>query len=508
MARAEVAWEDQPGAWRGAQGKIEDTSRSGVCIRVSVPIHVGATLKIKWHREEFSGIAKYCRRDGMDYVFGIQRMASENAAQAVALPQDVAVSLPTTTSSTIHDEITGREATAQEFLEPILLKTVTTPVAAEVSSEVSAYPALVEAEPKTIVVPVALEAETEIIALPFVAEADINSAASLVVSNAEPKIVTFAVGPEAAPRAATSIEAVQPAPKVVDSAAFAEVTPKLANETESSKSGTPGNEPRPKTSQEKDTYRQIELGASEPFLDQKRSIVFNKLLHLGSGRQQQNANNGNHENAKAQVNTTNVKTPPENQPSTTNTNANAITRPTQLPPNQGSLLPLQDIYLAVGIMSSRLGYSIDTVSSMLDSDHLRGMTIEVKRSSVLMALEAAGIPPNELVQDGAKRMDALNAYEAGERSRFEEYEARKLKESAQIQSEIDRMTAHCVDRIRHNLVEVTQAKDEFQNWQTTKQKETQRISDAVSLFSKSSAVEQHADSKPELQEVGAGSKHG
>jgi hypothetical protein len=66
MARAEVAWEDQPGAWRGAVARIEDTSRSGACIRVSVPISIGAKLRIKWHREEFSGIAKYCRRDGGD----------------------------------------------------------------------------------------------------------------------------------------------------------------------------------------------------------------------------------------------------------------------------------------------------------------------------------------------------------------------------------------------------------------------------------------------------------
>ena len=157
-------------------------------------------------------------------------------------------------------------------------------------------------------------------------------------------------------------------------------------------------------------------------------------------------------------------------------------------------------------MSSRLGYDIDTVSAMLESDHMRGMTNEVKRASVLMALEAAGIPVNELLQGGAKRLDALNAYEAGERKRFEEYEARKSQESAQIQLEIERMTAHCMDRIKHNLGEVTLAKDAFLNWQTTKLKEAQRISDAVAIFTKPPAVEQPNDSKPVLQTVGAVSK--
>jgi len=186
--------------------------------------------------------------------------------------------------------------------------------------------------------------------------------------------------------------------------------------------------------------------------------------------------------------------------------ASSKAKPSGLPPNQGSLLSLQDIYLAVGIMSSRLGYNIDTLSAMLDSGHMQGMTPEVKRASVLMALEAAGIPVDELVRDGTKRLDALNAYEAAERKRFEDYEARKAQESAQIQLEIERMTAHCLERIKHNLGEVTQAKDALLNWQTIKQKEAQRITDAVALFTKSPAVERPSDPKPVLQTVGADSK--
>ena len=158
-------------------------------------------------------------------------------------------------------------------------------------------------------------------------------------------------------------------------------------------------------------------------------------------------------------------------------------------------------------MNSRLGYNFDTVSAMLDSDHMRGMSSEVKKASVLMALEAAGIPVNELLQDGGKRLDALNAYEAGERKRFEEYEARKSQESAQIQLEIEGMTAHCVDRIKHNVGEVTQARDAFVDWQTTKEKETQRISDALALFAKPGvAADKQSDLKAVLQTVGEVSK--
>ena len=73
MAMAEVVWEDQRGVLRYASAKIEDTSRSGACIRVSSAIDVGTKLNIRWHREQFSGVVKYCRRDGEEYVLGIQR---------------------------------------------------------------------------------------------------------------------------------------------------------------------------------------------------------------------------------------------------------------------------------------------------------------------------------------------------------------------------------------------------------------------------------------------------
>ena len=416
MAVAEVVWEDQLGAWRGAAARIEDTSRSGACIRVPVPINVGAKLKIKWHREEFSGVAKYCRRDGADYVLGIQRETSENEVYANELLNHATTSLSMPSSTNIQGGPAQQEKIVQE-----LPKTVPEPASAPIAA-------------KTVAPPVA-----------------------------------------------------------------AETAPIVAHESETANKSTPVGDPGRKQAPESQTYRRNGIQVQEPSKGQVRTTVFNKLLHLGSGHQQQIAPDGNTGNTKAQEKINDAKTPRVNQSST-----NA--RGTGQPPNQGSQLSLQDIYLAVGIMSSRLGYDIDTVSAMLESDHMRGMTNEVKRASVLMALEAAGIPVNELLQGGAKRLDALNAYEAGERKRFEEYEARKSQESAQIQLEIERMTAHCMDRIKHNLGEVTLAKDAFLNWQTTKLKEAQRISDAVAIFTKPPAVEQPNDSKPVLQTVGADSK--
>lgn len=73
MARAEVQWEDAPGTSRIAHAMLEDISHGGAGIRLRQPINVGAKLKIKWHKEQFFGIVRHCRREGMEYFLGVQR---------------------------------------------------------------------------------------------------------------------------------------------------------------------------------------------------------------------------------------------------------------------------------------------------------------------------------------------------------------------------------------------------------------------------------------------------
>ncbi len=461
MARAEVTWEDQPGTWRGAQARIEDTSRSGACIRVSVPISIGQRLKVKWHREEFLGIAKYCRRDGGDYVLGIQREISENEARPTVLLRHATTRLAVASAGNIPDERGQQEHNAPE-LPAAIPQPVSPPSIAVIAA---ASPVAAEAVPQSQNAPARREKIAEELSK---------------------------TRPETLPPPAAAISVASPV--------VGEAVPAVANQTEQATRSAPAADPNPKIPQNSIAAGRNDTNAPEPSQGQERTIVLNKLLHLGSGRQQQSASDGNSGNTKAQGKNTDAKT-------TREIPTNMGARTAGLPPNQGSLLPLQDVYLAVGIMSSKLGYNIDTVLAMLDSGHMKGMTAEVKRASILMALEAAGIPVTELLQDGAKRLDALTAYEAGERKRFEEYEARKAQESAQIQSEIERMTAHCLERIKRNLGEVTQAKDAFLNWQTIKQKEAQRINDAMTLFTKPpAAVEPQSEPKPALQTVGADSK--
>ena len=72
-AVAEVSWEDPTGTPYREPATLEDTSPSGACIRVKTPITVGSKLIVKWQREQFSAVARNCRKDGRDFLLGVRR---------------------------------------------------------------------------------------------------------------------------------------------------------------------------------------------------------------------------------------------------------------------------------------------------------------------------------------------------------------------------------------------------------------------------------------------------
>src|SRR5579862_1424393 len=153
-----------------------------------------------------------------------------------------------------------------------------------------------------------------------------------------------------------------------------------------------------------------------------------------------------------------------------------------------ALLSYEDIYHAAGILSPRSGYGIHKVVEMLNSERIRDLAKDVKRASVLMALDAAGTSADDLLQDATRRQQALASYEAGQQKQLEEFEARKAAENAQIQAEMERVTAHYAERIQHNNDQVAQEKETLRNWQMQKQCENQRISEVIELCGKQSAT--------------------
>ncbi|MGC2059854.1 MAG: hypothetical protein WA653_16430, partial [Candidatus Sulfotelmatobacter sp.] len=85
MMLAEVSWEDATGKLLSAPARLEDKSLSGACIRMKKQIEVGAKLKVRGRFEEFSGVVRYCRSDGWDYVIGLQRESGASTEKQAAV---------------------------------------------------------------------------------------------------------------------------------------------------------------------------------------------------------------------------------------------------------------------------------------------------------------------------------------------------------------------------------------------------------------------------------------
>lgn len=141
-----------------------------------------------------------------------------------------------------------------------------------------------------------------------------------------------------------------------------------------------------------------------------------------------------------------------------------------------------EIYAAAEIPVPPHGYTILKVADMLQSEHIRGLAREVKRSSILLALDAAGVKIEEIIQDAVRRDRALDTYERVQQKALEELEARKSKENADIQAEIDRLVAEHRARIQANNDETARFKERNYGWLLKKRQEEQRIADAVAPF--------------------------
>jgi hypothetical protein len=171
--------------------------------------------------------------------------------------------------------------------------------------------------------------------------------------------------------------------------------------------------------------------------------------------------------------------------------------------SQGDLQSMDDIYRAAGIMNPRMGYSINKVVEMISSEHIRALPTEAKRAAVLMALDAAGVSMEEVLRDATLRQEALDQYENDQRKYFEEYWERKIESNAQIQAELDRVSAQYQERIDRNLEEVTQEKAAFTRWQRQKEQEAERMTEAVGLCAKTAAAETTGGAVLAIREVGS-----
>src|SRR5271168_741943 len=138
----------------------------------------------------------------------------------------------------------------------------------------------------------------------------------------------------------------------------------------------------------------------------------------------------------------------------------------------------EEIYRAAEIPEAPHGYSILRVAQMMESEHIRSLPSDVKRSSVLVGLEAAEVNTKDVIY----RDRALDGYERVQQRALEELENGKTAENAKIQAEIDRYVTEQRAKIQENNEAITQEKERVTGWRLKKQQEEKKIAETVGYF--------------------------
>jgi hypothetical protein len=428
MAVVEVSWEDQFGTRHTSSARLEDTSLSGACLRVKVPVAIGSAMRVNSYRERFSGTARYCRTDRRDFVVGIQKDKNVNRFLADVLVPSLAPSV-----SARNAAIPAARETVHEDVREVVLGTPR-----EENNKRAELPREGQKPPVA----------STLRARPAVAVMPSRDAVSVTPTN---------------PAAQPTFNRHLSQNESTDS------PPPARFQFQSPRSGNPkgrGNMPNKWSDlapwRQKQTSKANDASASDT---QVTPAAIRQVLEPAARGE---------------------KLKPNSSPATL-PEAAADANPIHHSP--GDLLSMDDIYRAAGILAPRMGYSIRKVADMLASDHLRGVSDEMKRASVLMALDAAGISADEVLRDAAVRQSAINCYESDQWEHFEEYWAAKAAENSHIQSELERITAQYQERVKRNLDEIAREKVIFATWQTMKQQEAQRIGEAAGICSKPSLEE-------------------
>src|SRR5580693_9726823 len=114
-------------------------------------------------------------------------------------------------------------------------------------------------------------------------------------------------------------------------------------------------------------------------------------------------------------------------------------RATPCHPGLGKFDSFDEIYRSGPADQTNLPYDIMKVAHMLASPHISSLSMESKRGSLMMALEAAGAEPKDIMQDAMVRQRALSDYEDCQQKKLRDFELFKAEQNRIIQEELDQI---------------------------------------------------------------------
>lgn len=170
------------------------------------------------------------------------------------------------------------------------------------------------------------------------------------------------------------------------------------------------------------------------------------------------------------------------------------------PPPQIPVSDFEEVYRKAGIKSPIHGYGVERVYRLLTSRRLVGLDRNVRRSALLTALDAAGVPPSDVSQDAVLRRKALAAYEAEKALELQSLRSRNESRAEALQDTVETFTRQKQSQIERLAQGSTAAVRAQSDLEIRKRMEQDRLFRSLAYF-----VEQlpspGAESRPALSEA-------
>jgi hypothetical protein len=140
------------------------------------------------------------------------------------------------------------------------------------------------------------------------------------------------------------------------------------------------------------------------------------------------------------------------------------------------------VYTSAQIPSPAHGYTVLKIAEMLRSEHLQSLPQDVKRKSIMVALDAAGVKIPEIIEDAVRRDRALDTYERVLQKHLDDMRSQIEAENRVLEDEIQQRVTELRSRIDANTKRLADEHAELLAWRTRKHQEEDVIADAVGYF--------------------------
>ena len=168
-------------------------------------------------------------------------------------------------------------------------------------------------------------------------------------------------------------------------------------------------------------------------------------------------------------------------PTTPTSSAGAAVAPSS-PQHLIPLSDFEDVYRKAGIKSPPHGYGVERVYRLLTSRRLVGLDRTVRRSALLTALDAAGVPPSDVSQDAVLRRKALTAYEAEKALELQSLRSRNESRAEALQDTVETFTRQKQTQIERLAQGTTSAVRAQSDLEIRKRMEQDRLYRSLAYF--------------------------